>query len=269
MTAGGDFHYDDGESLGLVCTAAPVPRDWPDLRALRFEFSSRGDRVPARLLLPPEGDGPFPVILLQHGIGGSKRADYIESSAGPWARRGAAVATIDFPLHGERASAKLTESLIESLRDTGRTNRAVRILTREFFQQAVVDLRRTVDALEALPVADAERLAYGSFSLGTVVGASFCDVDPRPRAAAFAIGGGGSGPPEFDPAVRVAGFAPRPSLYLNTTRDEVFSRESALALFEGAGEPKQQLWFEGAHAELPGAALKAMWCFFDTHLGIS
>jgi dienelactone hydrolase len=220
-------------------------------------------------LLPPQGDGPFPVILLQHGIGGSKRAGYIEHTAGPWARRGAAVATIDFPLHGERANPKLSEALIAGLRNAGDNSDPIRILLREFFHQAVVDLRRTVDALESLPVADTKRLGYGSFSLGTVVGASFCGVDPRPRAAAFAIGGGGSGPPEFDPAVQIAGFAPRPSLYLNTTGDEVFSRESAVALFEGAGEPKQQLWFEGGHTELPGAALKAMWSFFDRHLGVS
>jgi dienelactone hydrolase len=269
MASDGDFDYDAGEPLGLQRTEAAPPARWPALRTWRFEFSSRGDRVPGRLLLPPRGEGPFPVVLLQHGRGGSKQAPYIEAAAGPWAERGAAVATIDFPLHGERSSAKLSEALVSRLAEAGATRDALRLLTREFFHQAVIDLRRAVDVLEVLPETDSGRLAYGAFSLGTVVGASFCGVDPRPRAAALAIGGGGSGGPAFDPALRIAGFAPRPALFLNTTGDEVFSRESARALFDGAGEPKEQLWFEGAHAELPGAALKAMWSFFDRHLAIS
>jgi dienelactone hydrolase len=220
-------------------------------------------------LLPPQGNGPFPVILLQHGRSGSKEAEYIDSAAGPWAQRGAAVATIDFPLHGERASTKLGEKLIASLHGTADRSEADEILVREFFHQSVVDLRRAVDALERTPQIDAKRLAYAAFSLGSVIGATFCGLDSRPCAAAFAIGGGGGGPPEFDPAHTIAGFAPRPSLYLNMTRDEVISRESALALFEGSGEPKEHLWFDGTHTELPGEALKAMWLFLRRHLHIA
>lgn len=269
MSAATSFPHDVDEPLGLWTTSAPVPEHWPDLRALRFEFSSRGDRVPGRLLLPPRGEGPFPVILLQHGRSGSKEAEYIDFAAGPWATRGAAVATIDFPLHGERASAKLSEMLIASLQGGSDPSEADAMLVREFFHQSVVDLRRAVDALEQTPQVDTKRLAYAAFSLGTVIGATFCGLDPRPCAAAFAIGGGGGGPPDLDPAHTIRGFAPRPSLYVNATRDEVFSRESALALFEGSGEPKEHLWFEGTHTQLPGEALKAMWLFLSRHLEIA
>jgi fermentation-respiration switch protein FrsA (DUF1100 family) len=100
------------------------------------------------------------------------------------------------------------------------------------------------------------------------VGATFCGLDPRPQAAAFAIGGGGTGPPEIDPARSVGRFAPRPSLFVGATRDEVVSREAALALFEGGGEPKEMLWFEGTHSELPGEAFDAMWLFLKRHLGV-
>ena len=139
---------------------------------------------------------------------------------------------------------------------------------REFVHQAVVDLRRALDALESLPAIDGRHVAYAGFGLGTLVGAAFCGLDPRPQAAAFAIGGGGMGPPEIDPARTVGSFAPRPALFVNATRDEVVSREAALALFEGGGEPKELLWFEGTHSELPGEALKAMWLFLKRHLGI-
>jgi dienelactone hydrolase len=267
MGAAQSLPYDTREPLGLSTGPASPPKQWPALRALRFELTSRGDRVPGRLLLPPEGSGPFPTILLQHGAGGSKQSDYIEYAAGPWVERGAAVASIDFPLHGERASAKLSELVVGGIRRFGQDTEATGLM-HEFFQQAVADLRRTVDALERLPETDAGRLGYASFSMGTLVGAAFCGVDPRPRAAAFAIGGGGMGPPEIDPARTIAGFSPRPAVFLNTTQDEIFPRATAEALFDGCGEPKQQLWFEGGHRDLPGAALKAMWLFLQRHLEI-
>ncbi|MFQ5415800.1 MAG: alpha/beta hydrolase family protein [Myxococcota bacterium] len=268
MDAAPSLPYDTHEPLGLSTGPASAPVRWPALRASRFEFTSRGDRVPGRLLLPPKGDGPFPTILLQHGAGGSKQSDYIEYAAGPWVQRGAAVASIDFPLHGERASAKLSERLVGGIRGFATQGADAAALIHEFFRQAVSDLRRTVDALERLPQADVGRLGYASFSMGTLVGASFWGVDRRPRAAAFAIGGGGVGPPDIDPARTIAGFAPRPALFLNTTRDEIFPRAMALALFDGCGEPKQQLWFEGTHRGLPGAAMKAIWLFLQRHLEI-
>ncbi len=40
------------------------------------------------------------------------------------------------------------------------------------------------------------------------------------------------------------------------------------ALFAAAGDPKEILWFEGRHSELPGYALKAMWAFLARHLGV-
>jgi dienelactone hydrolase len=268
MGAMTSFPFDADEPLGLVRQAMPAPESCADLRAVRFEFTSRGDRVPGRLLLPPDGDGPFPLVLLQHGAPASKDAPSLEAAAGSWARGGAAVASIDFPLHGQRASTKLTELLLGGLRTPSKPGEDAEILVREFVHQAVVDLRRALDALQSLPEIDSERVAYAGISLGSFVGATFCGLDPRPRAAAFALGGGATGPPEIDPARSVRRFAPRPSLFVGVTRDEVVSREAALALFEGGGEPKQMLWFEGTHAELPDEALEAMWRFLKCHLGI-
>lgn len=260
------FERDAAEPLGLWTGGAAPPDSHPELRALAFEFSSRGDRVPGRLLLPAEGEGPFPVVLLQHGAGGSKESDYLAATGGPWARRGAAVASIDFPLHGERAEGKLTERLLEAVVQREHAGATAELL-RDLFSQAVVDLRRTVDALEALPRLDASRLAYAAFSMGAVIGAVFCAVDPRPRAAAFAVGGAGLGPPGVDATDYVARIAPRPLLMVNTTGDRTFPRHRVEALFEAASEPKELHWFEGGHDELPGAALKAMWRFLEPHLG--
>jgi dienelactone hydrolase len=263
------FPFDLDEPLGPIRRAIPARSNCADLRAFLFEFSSRGDRVAGQLLLPPGGDGPFPLVLLQHGAGDSKDAPYLDTTAGPWGHGGVAIASIDLPLHGQRASTKLTEVLLRGLHTSVKPKEDIEILVREFVHQAVVDLRRALDVLEQFPEIDGKRVAYAGFGLGTIVGATFCGLDPRPQAAAFAIGGGGMGPPEIDPARTVGSFAPRPSLFINATRDEVFSREAALALFEGGGEPKEMLWFEGTHSELPGEALKAMWLFLKRHLGVT
>ena len=64
----------------------------------------------------------------------------------------------------------------------------------------------------------------------------------------------------------IARFAPRPVLFVNATRDDRIPRAHAEALHAAAAEPKQVLWFECGHADLPGRALKAMWGFLAPHL---
>ena len=255
-----------GEPLGLWSGEAPPLPDHPDLRVRAFEYSSRGDRVPGRLLLPPAGEGPFPLVLLQHGARGAKDADYMDVVAGPWARGGAAVASIDFPLHGERASAKARDMLLAGLGLEGESTPAARTLVREFHRQAVLDLGRALDALDRMPDLDLRRCAYAGLSLGSIVGAAFLASDPRPRAAALALGGGGFGGTRIDPVGHVARFAPRPILFVNASQDETVPREASEALYAAAGHPKEILWFEGGHRTLPGAAFKAMWGFLRRHL---
>lgn len=252
---------DLGEPLDLYGTPCPAPPGMHGVVASRFELSSRGDRVPGRLLLPAEGGAPCPLVLLQHGAGGSKSAPYLDAAAGPWVRGGAAVASIDFPLHGERASAKLGELLFASLADPRTASASALALFDEFARQAVHDLGRALDALAPHLELDAKRVAYAGFSLGAILGALYCPQDPRLRAAALALGGGGFGPPALDPARHIARFTGRPLLLVNATRDERIPRPAAEALHAAAGEPKQLLWFESGHDDLPGQALKAMWQF--------
>lgn len=258
---------DPAEPLAPHVGDVPLPDPLADLRGRRVEFSSRGDRVPMRLLLPVSGGGPFPLVLLQHGAGGAKDADYLDATAGPWVRGGAAVASIDFPLHGERHSGKLTETLLASLASGG-VQALEPGLWSALVRQAVCDLQRGLDALARLPEVDAERVVYAAFSLGTLLGAPFLAVDTRPRAAALAVGGGGFGPPETDPARYIGRVAPRPLFFVNAESDERIPREAAERLHAAASEPKQVLWVEGGHRDLRGATLKAMWRFLQPHLGL-
>jgi fermentation-respiration switch protein FrsA (DUF1100 family) len=255
------------ESLSLwVGEVAPREHE-AGVRALRFEYTSRGDRVPGRLLLPAAGPGPFPLVLLQHGAGGSKESDYLDAARLPWVRRGVAVASVDFPLHGERASAKLTQALLEGLTLPSGPRGPGGALQHAFVRQARADLHRALDALETLPELDAGRVAYAAFSLGAILGAGFCAADPRPRAVALALAGGGFGS-ELDPVGAVASIAPRPLLLVNALRDERIPRAAAEALHAAAGEPKEIAWFDSGHHDLPGQGLKAMWRFLARELGV-
>jgi fermentation-respiration switch protein FrsA (DUF1100 family) len=64
----------------------------------------------------------------------------------------------------------------------------------------------------------------------------------------------------------VGRFAPRPILFVNASRDERVPRAAAEALYAAAGEPKEMLWFDAAHDDLPGRALKAIWLFLQRQL---
>ena len=253
------------EPSGLWSRRVPPPSRYPDLRAFQIEFSSRGDRVSGRLWLP-RGGGEHPLVLLQHGAGGSADSDYLTGTAGPWVMRGAAVASIDFPLHGRRGDQKMAELLDASL--LGDDAGSLAPLAVEFARQAVIDLERALDVLTTLDGVDAERIAYAGFSLGAILGAAFCALDPRPRAAALALGGAGLAPEGVDPAGYVGRFAPRPLLLVNAERDQTIPREAAEALYRAARPPVEQLWFDADHQALPGVALKAMWEFLTPSLDL-
>ncbi|MGI9589785.1 MAG: alpha/beta hydrolase [Myxococcota bacterium] len=269
MTSGDLNEAEHREPLGLWQRSVAAPGDAADLRVRLFEYSSRGARVPGRLLLPAEGDGPFPLVVLQHGARGSKDAAYMLPVAAPWARAGAAVASIDLPLHGERRNAKLSGLLLGALGLEGRPTPAGRTILDEFVRQAVCDLRRLVDVAAALPQVDGERVVFAGLSLGSIVGATYVAHDPRPRAAALALGGGGFGGPDTDPTHHVHRIAPRPLLFVNATRDETVPRSATEALYDAACEPKEIHWFDSGHQDLPGKALKTMWQFLRGHLELA
>lgn len=254
------------EPTGLWSRRVPPPPRHPDLRAFQIEFTSRGDRVSGRLWLPRRAGGEHPLVLLQHGAGGSSASAYLDATAGPWVERGAAVASIDFPLHGARGDAKLSGLLVAAL--LGRGSGTLSPLAIEFARQAVIDLERALDALASFDGIDPERVAYAGFSLGAVLGAAFCALDPRPRAAALALGGAGLAPEGVDPGSYLARFAPRPLLLVNAERDETIARDAAEALYRAARPPVEQLWFDATHDALPGAALKAMWQFLAPALDL-
>lgn len=261
------FAPDANEPLGLWTRADRGPSPLTGLRRVAFEYSSRGDRVPGRILLPPVGGGPFPIALLAHGERTSDAAT-LDAVAEPWVRGGAAVASIDLPLCGARASAKLGGLLCAGSGGSPESSIAAGI-RRDFARQAVLDLRRCLDALARVDGLDGGRVAFVGLGLGAMVGAAFCALDPRPWAVVLALAGAGSGAPELDPLHHVARIAPRPILFVNATRDANVPRAAAERLHAAAGEPREVVWVEAGEDDLPGRALEAIGPFLGRHLGLS
>ena len=270
MTRLGSLNPDPTEPLGLSVRRSDGPGAYQGLPCDALEFSSRGDRVVGQLVLP-EGPGPHPVVLLAHGLTASRNDGVMDAIGARWVREGAAVAAIDFPLHGDRASTKMTERLLAGRAGAlgaGFADTTSEMLWLEFTRQCVLDLRRFIDVLERLDSVDANRLAYVGFSLGGIVGAATCGLDPRPRGAALAIAGAGPEGSVLDPTAMVAQIAPRPVLLVNATNDEIIPRAHTERLYAAAAEPKSIEWFEAGHLDLPGAAMKSIWNFVRTLLEI-
>ncbi len=252
------FALDPSEPLSFQVLSHEEPRPFEAAAQVRFELTSRGDRVPGRLQLPT-GPIPFPLVITAHDLGGSKDSTATDALFAAWAGRGAAVAAVDLPLHGERASAKLSRRFLALLDGAAVLESFDAELWIDFVRQAVSDLRRSVEALTAHESIDASRVGFAGFGLGSIVGAPFCAEEPRIRAVALARGRGGVGPVAVDPIAHVARLSPRPVLFVDPRPAE----PGAEALHEAAGEPKQ---VQRLDADDDG--LEPMWKFLAERLAI-
>jgi fermentation-respiration switch protein FrsA (DUF1100 family) len=154
----------------------------------------------------------------------------------------------------------------------------------EFVAQAARDLRVLVDAVGHHLGTD-RPLGYLGFSMGTQYGVPAVAADERFRAAVLAVGGSTTvAVPEIfgevdedirqvvaavDPVASASGIAPRPVLMVNADRDEIFSRPSALALYDAFDPPKEISFFPGRHVlwRSPAQWYRRMEGFFREKLG--
>jgi len=233
------------EHLGLLVTASNCPPAFDGAIASRFELTSRGDRVPGRLLLPESRSVPCPLVLALGDAGqslGTSSLDFLAS----WVRAGIAVATIDLSLHGERASAKFSERLLTAIAsDAGSLDENGKALLTEFTRQSIADVTRVLDAMEGLPVVDDTRVAILGLGNGAALAALAASVDERLSAVVLAANRAVS-IPEIDPQRHAGAIAPRPVLILGGAGNAVDR-----ALFDACGEPRTR-----ANADCTGTALK-------------
>ena len=215
-----------------------------------------GRRVPALVLTPEDTDGPRPVVLLGHGLTGSKDEPQMLQIARWLVRREAfAVAIIDGPVHGERRAT--------SAGDVGPEARQA-LVSPETYQGMAADWQRTLDACGELPNVGNERPAYLGFSMGTVLGIMTVASEPRLLCAVLAIGGILSDRPNQldEAAAKIA----RPVLMINQSEDEIFSRESTFRLYDQLAGPKRVFFYPGGHTGVPREAMERVREFLHAHL---
>ncbi|MDZ7608141.1 MAG: acetylxylan esterase [Cyclobacteriaceae bacterium] len=222
-----------------------------------MEFNStHNERVTGLLAIPGEKTGTFPVVILLHGLGDRKTVDYIEAGNSLLTQHGYAVLRIDVANHGDRKVLDYEFDLTDGYK----------YWTRDIIAQTVFDLRRAVDFLETRKEIDTERIGFFGISLGGMIGTVFCSVDNRVAVPVIALAGGNLSlmfgvdaitdeAREYfsiiDPINFVAQIKPRPLLMINAENDEVIPPITSKMLFKEASEPKNIIWYNSKHRDLP------------------
>lgn len=174
-----DYEPLDLTEVNIQPTARTVEQNWIldiysffhsraySSRQLNFP-SHTGDRLNAHLLLP-DGEGPYPVVIVFPILEGNHVVS--EALAKALVNRGFAVTRM------ERHELDLAETeRIEA--------------PSENFRSAVIDARRILDYVAQHPKVDAGRIAAAGVSTGGILAATLMGVDPRVRAGFFTMAGG-------------------------------------------------------------------------------
>lgn len=219
-------------------------------------FSVHGQFVTAILTLPAQAKPPYPAVIFQHGMGMHKEKEpLINYGTVELVKNGYAVISIDAVEHGERKTA-LTQDKHESVLIN------YPYLMRDVFVQTVVDIRRAVDYLQKRDDIEKNRIYYIGISMGAIQGVLATAVEKRIKGLVTVVGGGNflecnpmykamPGPKDLllvmEPLNYVGKIPPRPLLMLNGEKDPLMPQACAKALFDAAGEPKRQIFYDTKH----------------------
>jgi len=144
---------------------------------LRIEFVSRGDCVAGRLW-GAGGATLRPLVLVVPALGSSQRAPEVEALCRALAGHGLVAVTLDLPLHGERASAKLSARLLACASRPERSGADARLWA-AFLEQTACDLAAAADAAGTRQGVAPRALACVSFEPGAEPAARWAARDPR------------------------------------------------------------------------------------------
>jgi uncharacterized protein len=255
------FTYNPQRPLAITRLALTTRLSANELRGVTVHSityaSPKGGEVPA-LLVVPKGKGPFPGVIVQHGLPSTKE-DFLPIGI-DLARTGAMAILIDAPFNRPH------QGTIR--RDISGTPK-----DRDEQIQLIIDLRRAVDLLIARPDVDADRLAYVGISYGAAMGGLLAGVEDRIKAYVLAVGDGGlvshfTGPhdPQPPPSISAEDWerwlaamrpiepinfirqaAPAALLFQAGTKDELVPPEDARRYQQAASQPKEIRWYEAGH----------------------
>ena len=210
------FAYDGAGPLDLAIVSSETD-DGARIEDITFTGAA-GETIEAFLILP-EGSGPFPAVLFEHGAGGDRYGFLYDATQ----------------LAQQQHIVGLAVSRPTGL-DNDTNDRIEMILQ-------VREMRRALDLLASLPQVDKSRLGYVGFSQGAVYGMSLCAAETRLKTAVLAAAVPGMWDIELTaPHVTV------PSVLLQFgTQDGYYTHETAEALAALIPATKQVTWYEAPH----------------------
>lgn len=232
-------------------------QDSKDYKLSYVTFTSmHNQRVIALLSVPKTSAGPYPVIILMHGLGDRKTVDYIETGNDYFLKSGYAVLRLDIADHGDRKVDDYDFSFTDGYR----------YWSRNIIIQTVFDLRRAVDFIETRKELDTSRIGFFGISLGGIIGTVFCGVEQRVKVPVIALAGGGmhlmfgmdalsDDTKDYlsmiEPNNFVEKITPRPLLMINAENDDIVPPMMSKLMFKVADEPKEIIWYPSKHHDIP------------------
>lgn len=258
-----------------------VLKDAPKARVEDVSFSGFDGSTATGVFIRPVSEGRYPVVLLLHGLGGSKETMTLHL-AQPLIDRGYAVFALDAPFHGERrtteskkefaelyfgiAKTKTTGDLFAKINAIDAENRYRKFLQGICFE-GVLDYERALDYLITRPEVDPKRIGLFGYSFGSIMGSILAGIDSRVRVAVLGVGGDPVLPsiPTMPADFRDRAYLGACSLYVGHTeapilmlvgeKDDVIGREASDRLYDAAGPAKSRKIYPTGHS-LPEAAFQ-------------
>jgi dienelactone hydrolase len=213
----------------------------------RFDLKCEDRIVPGLVWTPEDATGERPLILVGHGGSGHKRMEYVLALARRLVRhQGFAVAAIDGPGHGDRATEIgndqwWSQDVIESMN---------------------ADWKATRHALSELPEVGHGPLGYWGLSMGTLFGVPFVASEPEVKAAVLGLMGAAG-----KRYTATAADITCPVLFLQQLDDELIPRQSCLDLFLAIGSSDKRLHANpGLHSAVPVEEMQHSEAFFVKYL---
>ena len=203
----------------------------------------RGDRpVPGVLWQRPDVEPGAPLVCFGHGASGDRYQLPI-----PWlverlvGRHGFVGLAIDGPVHGRRT---VGDGARDAFWPEWKRPGTVDDMT--------ADWVAAIDFAQSQPDVGSGPVGYWGLSMGTIYGAPLVAAEPRISAAVLGLMGL-TGPPAYRPVIEeVAAAVAVPILFLMQLEDELFDRESCLALFDALATDDKRLHANaGLHPEVP------------------
>jgi dienelactone hydrolase len=174
------FQYD--RSIPLDAKVIEVTEEATYNREKIVFTGLRGSRVPGLLGIPKIGEGPYPCVLILHGITGSKENWWESDLAERFLMSGYAVLTLDAVYHGER----LVDNDYESP-GVFTFRKRWNYKADDMIVQTAVEYRRALDYLSSRVEIDSNRFGMIGYSMGAMTVFSISSIDERISCAVACV----------------------------------------------------------------------------------